>query len=112
MPVLEQHRLYGAVRTTLIGYGVAAFSYLFARPDFGDEAKAFGVGGSASSFVLSGLGLQALLIAATLVIKRIVTDKAIAAQALAILELIGDGVTVLLFALATLGAIIHAPEQL
>jgi hypothetical protein len=35
-----------------------------------------------------------------------------AAQALGILELIADGVTVLIFAMATFGAITFAPEDL
>jgi hypothetical protein len=107
----DQSRAYGALRTALISYGVAAFTYLFARAGATDEAKAIGVGGSASTFVLSGLALQVLLIVGRLVIKRLATDRDIAAQAFLILELLVDGVTVLLFALATFGAILHAPEQ-
>ena len=107
-----RERRYAAIRAAFIGYGIAAYSYLVGRPGYPGEAEAFGVGGSVSSFVLSGLGLQFLLILARIVIKRATTDRAIAAQALLIVELIGDGITVLLFALATLGAIVHAPAQL
>ena len=96
----------------LIGYGVTAYSYLFARAGFIGEPKALGVGGSVSAVMLCGLGLQVLLILARMAIKRAVTDRDVADQALLIVELIGDGMTVLLFALATLGAIVYAPEQL
>ena len=112
MAAFDQDRRYGAARTALITYGIAAYTYLLARPGPADDAKAFGVGASASSFVLSGIVLQVLLIAARLVIKRVTNDRDITAQALGILELIADGVTVLLFAMATFGAIAHAPEEL
>jgi len=111
MPAFEQRRSYGALRTALITYGAAAFTYLLTRPGSADEARAFGVGGSASTFVLGGLVLQVLLVAARALIKRLATDRPIAAQAFMTLELIGDGVTVLLFALATPGAVTHVPEQ-
>jgi hypothetical protein len=107
-----QDRRYGAARTALITYGIAAYTYLIAKPGPADAAKAFGVGASASSFLLSGLGLQITVIAARLVIKRTIADQEMAAQALGILELIADGVTVLLFAMATFGAITFAPEDL
>ena len=112
MSTSEQDRRAGALRTALISYGVAAFTYLLVRPGSAGEAKAFGFGGSAATFVLGGLALQVFLIVARLVIKRLATDRDVAAQLFVILELIGDGVTVLLFALATLGAINHMPEEL
>ena len=52
-----------------------------------------------------------LLIVTRALIKRTVADQALAAQVSFIAELIGDGITVLLFALGTLGAIVHAPDQ-
>jgi hypothetical protein len=112
MSTPAQDRRAGALRTALIGYGVAAFSYLLARPGSAGEAKALGFGGSASTFLLTGLGLQAFLIVARLVMKRLVPDRAVAGQLFLILELIGDGVTVLLFALATFGAIQQVPAEL
>src|SRR5262245_36601907 len=112
MAMAPQDRRYGAVRTALISYGIAAYTYLIARPGPADAAKAFGVGASAAAFVLSGLGLQIVMIAARLLIKRTMRDQDNAAQALGIVELIADGVTVLLFAMATLGAITSAPEDL
>jgi len=112
MSTPSQDYRYGAVRTAFITYGIAAYTYLIARPGPVDAAKAFGVGASASAFLLSGLGLQILLIAARLIIKRVIADRETSAQAFGILELLADGVTVLLFAMATLGAIAHAPEEL
>ena len=112
MSTLEQDRRAGALRTALIGYGVAAFTYLLARAGSADETKAFGFGQPAARFVLWGLALQILLIVTRWVIKRRGVDRAVAAQSFLILELIGDGVTVLLFALATLGAIHRMPEEL
>lgn len=49
-----------------------------------------------------------LLIAARALIKRRAPESESAAQGLMILELVADGVTVFLFAWATLGAIIQA----
>lgn len=112
MSTPDQIRRYGAARTALITYGIAAYTYLLARPGPDGGARAFGVGASASSFVLSGIALQVLLIVARLVIKRVTSDQEVAAQALGIFELVADGVTVLLFAMATFGAIAHAPEEL
>lgn len=101
---LEQQRLVGVVRTTLITYGVAAFTYLFARHV---PSSAEGVGGMASpqALVLGGLALQLALVVVRLLIKRYSPDQTAVVQGYIILELIGDGVTVLLFALSTLGAI-------
>jgi len=92
---LEQQRVYGAVRTALIGYGAAAYAYFFFRAE----------PGSAHGLVLSGIALQLLLVLARALIKRYAPDRASATQGMLVLELAGDGVTVLLFALATLGAI-------
>jgi hypothetical protein len=111
MSVNGQAARYTAVRTALIGYGTAAYSYLLARPEVGGEAKALATGVSAGAFVLSGVVLQILLVFARIAINRFASDRSIADRSLQILELIGDGVTVLLFALATLGAVVHAPEQ-
>jgi len=108
---LEQQRLYGVVRTTLITYGVAAFTYLFSQSHSGDSPQAFGGIASAQSVVLGGLGLQLLLLAARALIKRYAPDRDSAVQGFIVLELIGDGVTVLLFALGTLGAIMHGAGE-
>lgn len=63
--------------------------------------------GVTRSFTHYGLGLQLLLIAARALIKRQVREPLAAAQGLLILELVADGVTVLLFALATFGGIMQ-----
>lgn len=109
--LLEQQRFHGVVRTTLITYGVAAFTYLFSQSTSGDPPHAFGGTLTAQSVVLGGLGLQLLLLAARALIKRYAPDRTSAVQGFIVLELIGDGVTVLLFALGTLGAIMHGASE-
>ena len=107
---LERQRVYGAVRTALISYGVAAYTYVVLRAE--PAPQALGSSASASGFVLSGVALQLLLVVARALIKRYVADRTLATQSMIVLELIGDGVTVLLFALATLGAITKAAGDL
>jgi hypothetical protein len=109
---LGQLRLYGAFRTTLITYGVAAFSYILSRPDSARSLQALGGKGSAADYVLGGLLLQAVLLVARVLVKRYAPDRVAATQGLFIVELIGDGATVLLFALGTLGAILHAADDI
>ena len=46
-----------------------------------------------------------------MLIERRVRDPAIAGQALTVVELLADGVTVALFAIATLGGIMRLGEQ-
>ena len=101
---LEQQWLYGAIRTILITYGVAAFTFLSQRTTPGIATPAL-------RFVILGLAAQLLLFAVRLLIKRFMSDRTSAIQSLIIVELIGDGVTVLLFALGTLGAIMSAAEN-
>jgi hypothetical protein len=101
----------GAIRTALIGYGIAAYTYLVAGPGSG-RAEAFGGSALATSFLLSGIGLQILLILARFALNRFLPDRGLANQAMLVLELIADGITVFLFALATLGGIFHAADQL
>ena len=94
-------KLYGAVRTALVGYGVAALAFLGSRAaPAGTPAS----GESGISLVLWGIGIQLALMAARALIKRRVADQA-ADKLLLVLELIGDGATVLLFALGTFGTI-------
>ncbi len=66
---------------------------------------------SAQVVVLGGLGLQLLLFVVRLLIKRYAPDRTSAVQGFMVLELIGDGVTVLLFALGTFGAIMHGADD-
>jgi hypothetical protein len=110
-PPVARVRSYGFIRTALIGYGIAIFSYLFARTD-AVGLRAAGTEASAVSFVILGIGSQVAVIAARALIERFVSDRDLANQALTIVELIGDGATVLLFALSTFGAILHAGDDL
>ena len=102
----DQDRIYGVIRSALIGYGVAAFTYLFSRSSALEAVNAGQA--SAQSLVLSGLALQVLLIGARALIKRRVPESETATQGLMSLELVADGITVLLFAIATMGAMIQA----
>ena len=100
-----QERTYGAVRTMLITYGVAAGSYLSALSVPDGVVMAYGGMFTARSLVVLGLVLQFLMIGARMLVRRKVPDTDAAAQGLLVLELVGDGVTVLLFALGTFGVI-------
>jgi len=104
----DQQRTYGVIRSALIGYGVAAFTYLFSRSSALESAGAGQASGPAQSLVLIGLALQVLLIGARMLMRRRASESNVAAQGLMILELVADGVTVLLFAMATLGTIMQA----
>lgn len=108
---LEQHRLYGAVRTILITYGIAAYTFLLSRFDMHDAPRVLGGIASAHSLVLLGLGLQLLLLGARALIKRYAPDRDSALQGFNVLGNIGDGVTVLLFALGTFGAIARTVRE-
>jgi hypothetical protein len=106
-------RIIGVIRTGLIGYGIAAYSYFVMGAGSRSQAEALGdTGASAASYLLWGVGMQILLIVAHALIKRSIPDESLAAQARWIVELIADGVTVFLFALATFGGILHAADQL
>ena len=104
----DQQRTYGVIRSALIGYGVAALTYLFSRSSALESTSAGQASGSAQTLVLVGLVLQVLLIGARMLVRRRASESNVAAQGLMILELVADGVTVLLFAMATLGTIIQA----
>jgi hypothetical protein len=99
------------VRAVLITYGTAAYTYLIARAPAGGDPQMLGGVASAQQLVLIGLGLQLLLLAVRALIKRYAPDHA-AAQSFLLLDLIGDGVTVLLFAIGTLGAILPTTRDL
>ena len=86
----------GAVRSTLIGYGVLAFTFF----------------PPTRTLVLWGVGVQIAVILARQLIERQVRDPAIQAQALTVLELLGDGATVALFAIATFGGIMRFEQQI
>ena len=87
---------YGALRSTLIGYGVLAFTFF----------------PPTRTLMLWGVGIQVVLMIARKLVERQVRDPAIAAQALMLLELLGDGATVLLFAIATFGGILRVQQQI
>jgi hypothetical protein len=104
--------VYGALRTALIGYGVAAFSYFQVSASSGAASQALGNWGSTRGLVLLGIGIQLILMLARALTKRYVADEASATQIMGICEIIGDGATVLLFAMATLGPMTRLADGL
>ncbi|MGH8175082.1 MAG: hypothetical protein ACREV5_02320 [Steroidobacter sp.] len=95
----EELRNYGAIRIALIGYGIAAFTFSSNRAGI-----PFETGAVSDAMLISGVVLQLLVLASRWLIKRrIRADQR--SQTLLIVELLGDGGTVLLFALDTLGGI-------
>jgi hypothetical protein len=85
-----------ALRSALIGYGVLAFTFF----------------APSRTLVLWGLISQVIAIVLRWLIERRVRDPAVAGQALMVVELLADGVTVALFAIATLGGIMRFEEQI
>jgi hypothetical protein len=85
----------GALRSALIGYGVLAFTFF----------------PPSRTLVVWGVAVQVITVVARLLIERQVRDAAVAGQALTVVELLADGATVALFAIATLGGIMHFEEQ-
>jgi hypothetical protein len=92
----REMRHYAALRSALIGYGVLAFT-LFPPT---------------RTLMLWGIGVQVAVTLARQLIQRRVTDPALAGTALMVLELVADGATVALFAIATLGGIMRIGEGL
>ena len=87
---------YGALRSALIGYGVLAFTFF----------------PPTRTLMLCGVGAQIAVIVARKLVERQVRDPAIAGQALLLIELLGDGATVALFAIATFGGIMGIAQQI
>ena len=91
----RQLRHYPALRSVLIGYGVLAFTFF----------------PPTRTLMLGGIGVQIAVILARQLIQRQVRDPALASTMLTVLELVADGVTVALFAIATFGGIIRIENQ-
>jgi hypothetical protein len=109
---MQKNHVYGAVRTTLIGYGVAAYTFFQVSASSGAASQAVGYWGSARGFVLMGIALQLLLLLARALATRYVADSALSTQIMNLCEMVADGATVLLFAMATLGPIIQMGNDL
>jgi hypothetical protein len=105
-------RTYSAVRTAIIGYGAVAFGYLQSSVAPAEAPRALGGFASSQGLLVAGLALQLLLMVARALVKRFATDNAALAQGMEMVGLAGDGVTVLLFALGTYGAIAPAGRDL
>ena len=84
-------RSVGVLRSTLIGFGVLAFTFF----------------PPTRTLMLWGVCVQIAVMLGRMVIQHRMRDPEVAGQALTVLELLGDGVTVALFAIATLGGIMQ-----
>jgi hypothetical protein len=109
-PALGKQRTCGVLRTVLITCGVAVGAYLFTQSVPAGAMPAAGGLLSPRSLVVLGLVFQALLIGARVLIRRHVPDAGMAVQGMFVMEPVGDGVTVLLFAPGTFGAILQMPD--
>ena len=89
-------RSSAGLRSALIGYGVLAFTFF----------------PPTRTLMLCGVVAQVAVIVARKLVERRVRNPAIASQALMLIELLGDGATVALFAIATLGGIIGIQQQI
>lgn len=101
---------HALIRTTLITYGVAGLSWLLSRS--GIEAQALGGFASARTLFTIGVVVQIVLGMAHWLLRRRIGDAEAATRSSSIVDLIGDGATVFLFALGTLGAVLHFPAQI
>ena len=105
---LEMRR-YGLVRSALITYGAAALGYFVVRHLHNDTVPALGGIFSAQAATFIGLATQVALLVGRMLIKRHAADPETAIKGYYVVELIGDGITVFLFSLATIGALLRFP---
>jgi hypothetical protein len=91
----REMRQYAALRSALIGYGVLAFTFF----------------PPTRTLMAWGIGVQVAVILVRQLIQRRVSDPALASTALMVLELVADGVTVALFAIATFGGIMRLADS-
>jgi hypothetical protein len=92
---MSEMRSVAVLRSSLIGFGVLAFTIF----------------PPTRTLMLWGVCVQIAVMLGRMVIEHRVRDPAIAGQTLTIVELLGDGVTVALFAIGTLGGIMQLGAQ-
>lgn len=105
----ERLRLHGAIRGAIIAYGIGVFTFFFSRPMVSAESPAISPAAGIFQMLLVGVGLQLLV----LVVRRLAAsyervpgrEGYLSPLAVFLFELLVDGVTVLLFAVATLRGI-------
>ncbi len=90
--------MYAAVRTVLIGCG--ALGLTFFQMDY------------PRGLMFAGVAMQGAVIVAGWLVRRYLPEPVQSAQAMIILEIVADGVTVLLFALATFGEMTEVAREL
>lgn len=97
-------RAISLVRTALIGYGTVALSVLFARSGLQAPVPL--------GLVAAGIGLQLIVVFARARTRGKPEDTSDRDKVIDTLELLGNGITVLLFAIATLGAVTRSAAPL
>jgi hypothetical protein len=101
------------VRGALITYGIAAYAYLVPQP-LGSASSPFPALDS-PQMLLIGIASQVLVLAGRGFAKRQEgargPDERAALGAVFVLELLADGITVLMFALATYGPILRFANE-
>jgi hypothetical protein len=102
-------RMSTLARGVLITYGVALFSWLFSsKLPQAESSGLFAIG--------LGLGLQVLVLLARVVVKRYEREHGMHGelypQAMYIVEMIADAITVALFAISTFNAIARFPANI
>lgn len=108
--LMDPHqRVYDAVRGAIITYGIAAYTYFV--PRLGADPAESGLVANIPRMLIGGIALQLCALAGRAIVARVDRGRAPDFQpspALAsTLTLVVDGVTVLLFALATYGGILR-----
>jgi hypothetical protein len=101
-------RLQTSVRGAIIGYGILAYAFLVPAPVVAGVAP---FQFSARTLLALGVGLQLLVLAGRALARRYETRRGLEEQisplVVFVLELVADGVTVLLFVLATYGPLVQ-----
>jgi hypothetical protein len=82
-------------RSLIIGYGIAAFSFLMLRSDVS------GVISPGIGMFVAGIVIQIAVWIANVLVKRRIPDVELAAQWQDIIAMVADGSTVILFAIGT-----------
>ena len=105
----ERLRLGGRMRSAIIAYGIGAYAIFAPHAAGPAQASAADLAGGIVSMLFTGTALQLLVFAVRVIAaayeRSTGEELALGALALYVFELLVDGATVLLFALATYGGI-------
>ena len=106
--------LYGTLRSALIGYGAAAFTWLFTRSGLIEDPLAANASSAARQLFAWGIACQIVALVARWLIRRRygVEPDSTGTTLSATVEILADGVTVLLFAIATFRGFVFLGDSL